>query len=110
MDAVQSTRLGSSYSVSGTNISVDTLGGLTTGSATHYTDLKVGYDVNTAGDDFSFSENAFVGDTPVTSQTSLSGGLVAAPNIYGSTTQSQGGTAGSLAGTLSATGVPTVQR
>ena len=32
---VQSTRLGSSYSVSGTNISVDTLGGLTTGSAMH---------------------------------------------------------------------------
>ena len=107
--AVQSTRLGSSYSVSGTNISVDTLGGLTAGSATAPPLVSAGtYDVNTAGDDFSFSENAFVGDTPVTSQTSLSGGLVAAPNIYGSSTQSQGGTAGSLAGTLSATGVPTV--
>ena len=30
------------------------------------------------------------------------------PNLYGDTVQSQGGTAGSLAGTLSGTSIPTV--
>ena len=37
-----------------------------------------------------------------------SGGRVDTPNIYGSSMQYQGGTPGSLAGTLSATGIPTV--
>jgi len=49
-----------------------------------------------------------VGDVAVTSQSALSGGQFTAPNLYGSSVTSSGGTAGSLAGTLSATGVPTV--
>lgn len=107
--AVQSTRMGSSYTVSGSNVSVTTLGGLTAGSATAPSTISSGdYTINTDGSAFTFSESAFTGDTVVTSQSALSGGQVTTPNIYGNTTQSQGGTAGDLAGTLSATSVPTV--
>jgi len=107
--AVQSTRIGSSYSVSGSNIGVETLGGLAVGSATAPALATDGsYDINTDGQAFSFSESTTIGDTPVTSQTALSGGLVASPNLYGDSITSSGGTAGSLAGTLTATGVPTV--
>ena len=107
---VQSTRMGSSYSVSGTNINVTTLGGMTVGSATAPPTLTDGtYAIQTNGQAFTFSESSTVGDVAVTSQSSLSsGGRIDTPNIYGNTTQYQGGTPGALAGTLSATGVPTV--
>ena len=36
------------------------------------------------------------------------GGRVETPNIYGQTTQFQGGTAGNLAGAISGNGLPTV--
>jgi len=108
--ALQSTRVGSAYSVSGSNISVTTLGGLSGGSATAAASVNAGtYDVSTDGSAFSFSESITVGDTAVTSQSTIgTGGTVATPNLYGNATQNQGGTAGNLAGTLSATGVPTV--
>ena len=108
--AVTSTRIGSEYAVSGTNISVTTLGGLGTSSATAPASISAGdYEIDTDGQAFQFSETAIVGDVAVTSQSSLSsGGRVDTPNIYGQTTQYQGGTAGSLAGTLSGTGIPTV--
>lgn len=109
--AVQSTRMGSSYSVSGSNVSVTTLGGLTAGSATAPSTISSGdYTINTDGSAFTFSESAFTGDTVVTSQSTLatSDGRVLTPNIYSNSTQSQGGFAEDLAGTLSATGVPTV--
>ena len=107
---VQSTRIGSSYSVSGTNISVTTLGGLTGGSATAPATISAGsYAIDTDGQAFTFSESTNIGDVAVTTQSSLSsGGRIETPNIYGDTTQYQGGTAGSLAGTLSSTGVPTI--
>ena len=107
---VQSTRIGSSYSVSGTNISVTTLGGLTGGSATAPATISAGsYAIDTDGQAFTFSESSNVGDVAVTTQSSISsGGRIEAPNIYGDTTQYQGGTAGTLAGTLSSTGVPTI--
>ena len=107
---VQSTRVGSNYSVSGSNISVTTLGGLTNPSGTGAAAVTTGsYDINTDGQAFSFTESALLGDTTVASQTALSsGGRVDTPNLYGITTQYQGGTPGSLAGTLSATGIPTV--
>ena len=67
------------------------------------------YAINNDGETFSFTETALVGDVPVTSQSSLSsGGRIDTPNIYGNTTQYQGGTPGSLAGTLGGTSVPTV--
>ena len=107
---VQSTRIGSEYSVSGTNINVTTLGGMTVGSATAPPTLTDGtYAIQTNGQAFQFSESSLVGDVAVTSQSSLSsGGRIDTPNIYGNTTQYQGGTPGALAGTLSATGIPTV--
>ena len=107
--AVQSTRIGSSYSVSGSNISVTTLGGLTGGTATAAaTPCSSSYDIDTDGQAFNFSESITVGDTPVTSQDTIAGGLFTSPNLYGDSITNTGGTAGSLAGTLSATGIPTV--
>lgn len=96
--AVQSTRIGASYSASGTNINANTLGGVgTTGS----------YEVNTAGQAFSFSETSNAADTPVTTQT-VSGGAIASPNLYGDSVTQLAGDKGSLAGTLSPTGVASV--
>jgi hypothetical protein len=96
--AVQSTRIGASYSVSGTNIQSTSFGG-TAGAGT--------YDINTAGQAFSFSESYTAADTIVTSQT-VSSGTIASPNLYSNATTQLGGDKGTLAGTLSATGVPTV--
>jgi len=107
---LQSTRIGSSYSVSGNNISVTTLGGLTGASATAPATVSAGsYTIGTDEQSFTFSESITIGDTPVTAQSTLAtDGQVATPNLYGNTTQYQGGTAGNLAGTLSGTSVPTV--
>ena len=96
--AVQSTRIGASYSVSGSNISASSFGGVG-GAGT--------YDVNTAGQAFSFSESFNAADTPVTTQT-VTGGVIGSPNLYGDSVTQSGGDKGSLAGTLSTTGVPTV--
>ena len=107
---VQSTRIGSQYTVNGSNVDVTTLGGLTIGSNTAPPALTDGsYAIGTNNQAFSFSESAIVGDVAVTSQSSLSsGGRVETPNIYSDTMQFQGGTPGSLAGTLSPTGISTV--
>ena len=96
--AVQSERVGSQYAVSGTNINVTTLGGV--GSAGSY-------NINTNGQAFSFSETTRDADTAVTTQSAASG-TIASPNLYGNSTTQLGGDKGSLAGTLSPTGVPTV--
>ena len=96
--AVQSTRIGASYSASGTNIQATSFGGVG-GAGT--------YDINTAGQAFSFSESINAADTPVTTQ-SVSAGAIAAPNLYGNSTTQLAGDKGTLAGTLSPTGVPTV--
>ena len=96
--AVQSTRIGASYSVSGTNIQATSFGGV--GGAGSY-------DINTAGQAFSFSESFNAADTPVTTQ-SVSGGVIASPNLYGDSVTQLAGDKGSLAGTLSPTGVPTI--
>ena len=96
--AVQSTRIGASYSVSGTNIQSTSFGGVG-GAGT--------YDVNTAGQAFSFSESLNAADVDVTSQT-VTTGVIGSPNLYGDSVTQVGGDKGTLAGTLSATGVPTV--
>jgi len=97
--AVQSTRIGASYSVSGTNIQATSFGGV--GGAGSY-------DVNTAGQAFSFSESFNAADTPVTTQTVTNQGTITSPNLYGDSVTQVGGEKGTLAGTLSPTGVPTV--
>lgn len=96
--AVQSTRIGASYSVSGTNIQSSAFGGVA-GAGT--------YSINTAGQAFSFSESINAADTAVTSQT-VTSGQIAAPNLYGDSVTQIGGDKGTLAGTLSPTGVATV--
>ena len=108
--AVQSTRIGSSYNVSGSNISVTTLGGLSAPTSSAAAAVTAGtYDINTDGQSFTFSESATLGDAPVTSQGTLSNaGRFETPNLYGESITSSGGYAGSLAGTISSTGVPTV--
>ena len=96
--AVQSTRIGASYSASGTNIQSSSFGGVS-GAGT--------YDINTAGQAFTFSETFNAADTPVTTQT-VTNGVVASPNLYGDSVTQVGGDKGTLAGALSPTGVPTV--
>lgn len=99
--AVQTQRIGGSYAVSGSNVSATTFGGATGAGD---------YDVNTAGQDFTFSESYNAADSVSTAQTTLdTNGRVASPVLYGDSITSLGGSAGSLAGTLSATGgAPTI--
>jgi hypothetical protein len=96
--AVQSTRIGASYSASGTNIQATSFGGVG-GAGT--------YDINTPGQAFTFSESINAADTPVTTQT-VTNGVIETPNLYGDSVTQVGGEKGTLAGTLSPTGVPTV--
>ena len=96
--AVQSTRIGASYSASGTNIKANTFGGVGTAGS---------YEINTAGQAFSFSETSNAADTPVTTQT-VSGGVIASPNLYGDSVTQLAGDKGSLAGTLSPTSVGSI--
>ena len=112
--AVQSTRIGASYSVSGTNIQSTRMGASYSVSGTNIQSTSFGgvggagtYDINTAGQAFSFSESLRTADVDVTSQT-VTTGVIGSPNLYGDSVTQVGGEKGTLAGTLSATGVPTV--
>ena len=99
--ASAATKIGSTYSVSGSNITLDTAGGLgslTAGSAVGYTPAS--YSVTTAGDAFSFTESFNEGDN-VPSATTVTSGVVGSLPMLGDTTTTSGGVAGSLAGTLS---------
>jgi cell division GTPase FtsZ len=84
--------------VSGTNITSSAFGG-TSGAGT--------YAINTSGQAFTFSESFTASDALVTNQT-WSAGAVASPNLYGDSVTQLAGDKGSLAGTLSGTGVPTI--
>ena len=89
VDAARSTaiRIGDSYSASGSNISVTTMGGVSTGAGT--------YDVHTAGQDWSFSESLTVKDAIPTAAVTTGD----TPN-FSNVTSYTAGTAGSLAGTI----------
>tara|TARA_B100001996_G_scaffold135913_1_gene103466 strand:+ start:1021 stop:1542 length:522 start_codon:yes stop_codon:yes gene_type:complete len=110
------TRLGSTYTVSGSNIKVDTsnsghFGALTAGSATAAPTLDVGtYDVNTAGSAFSFSESYTQGDAiaAIGAGVDVTAGVVADMPAYGTNFTSSGGVAGSLAGTITSAGAMTL--
>ena len=110
------TRLGSTYTVSGSNIKVDTsnsghFGALTAGSATAAPTLDTGtYDVNTAGSAFSFSESFTQGDAiaAMGAGVDVTAGVVADMPAYGTNFTSSGGVAGSLAGTITSAGVMTL--
>ena len=108
--ATQTSRLGSSYNVSGSNISVDTLGGVSAGTAgTAMTITDGAYDINTDGQAFTFSESGITGDSLVTTQAVANTiDQFSTHNTYGDLTTTTGGTKGTLAGTITPTGVPTV--
>ena len=107
-------RIGSTYTVSGSNIKVADdahFGKLTAGTATTAATLDVGaYDVNTAGAAFSFSESWNQGDAvaPIGSGVDVTSGVVADMPAYGETLTMSGGVAGSLAGTITSAGVITL--
>ena len=114
--ATVSERIGSTYTVSGTNIKVgtgnsDVFGGLTAGSATAAATMKAGtYDVNTAGSAFSFSESWLQGDAipAIGSGVDVASGVVADMPAFGETTTQSGGVAGTLAGTILSSGFMTI--
>ena len=103
-------RLASEYSVSGTNISATAMGGLGAGTVGAAPTISDGtYTMTTAGQAFSFSESGRMGannvaDTEIDHTT----GLADTHTTYGNLTTISGGTKGTLAGTLSPTGISTV--
>ena len=107
-------RVGSTYTVSGSNIKVATdahFGKLTAGTATAAATLDVGeYDINTSGSAFSFSESWTQGDVtnPIGTGVDVSAGVVADMPAYGNTLTMSGGVAGNLAGTITSAGVTTL--
>lgn len=102
--ASQATRLGSTYSVSGSNVSA-TLGGLTAPvSATAAGTMNSGtYTQTTAGSAFSFTETFNQGDA-IPTGTTVSSGVAASLPAFGSVTTTSGGVAGALAGTIDSAG------
>ena len=103
-------RLATEYSVSGTNVSSSAFGGLGAGTAGAAPTISDGtYTITTAGQAFSFSESGRVGANNVaTSAIDASDGTLDTHTTYGQLTTISGGTKGSLAGTLSPTGIPTI--
>ena len=109
------TRLGSTYTVSGSNIKVasgdDHFGKLITPSGNTAATLDAGtYDINTAGSAFSFSESFTAGDNvnPIGTGVDVASGVVADMPAYGNVTTQSGGVAGTLAGTITSAGVITL--
>ena len=106
--ASQTRRIGSEYSISGTNITLDTIGGLnslTPGSGVGYSPAD--YSLTTSGAQFTFSESFLEGDaTP--SPTTVTAGVTPTLPILGQTTTTAGGVSGSLAGTIDSTGAITL--
>ena len=108
--ASQSIRQPSSLAVSGSNVTLGTppvLGTLTSGTALGYT--PGAYSITTAGDSFSYSESYLEGDdVPTILSTTVTAGVVPALPIFGNTTTTAGGVAGSLAGTIATDGALTI--
>jgi hypothetical protein len=86
------------------------MGGLGAGAASSAPTISDGtYTITTAGQAFSFSESGRVGANNVaTMATDSTTGLADTHTTYGQLTTISGGVAGTLAGTLSPTGVATV--
>ena len=107
-------RIGSTYTVSGSNIKVADsahFGKMTAATATAAAAQDVGeYDINTAGSAFSFSESWTQGDAvaPIGTGVDVTSGVVADMPSYGNTLTMSGGVAGTLAGTITSAGVTTL--
>ena len=113
--ATQATRIGSTYTVSGNNITAGTMGGLTKASGDNAataaaTQTQGAYTVTTAGSAFSLTESFTMGDAvaPIGTGVDVSAGIVADMPAFGSVTTQSGGVAGSLAGTITSAGVMTL--
>ena len=108
------TRLGSTYTVSGNNIKVSDsahFGTMTAGTATAAATQDLGgYEINTAGSAFSFSESWVQGDAinPIGTGVDVTSGVVADMPAYGQVQTNSGGVAGTLAGTITSAGVVTL--
>jgi len=109
--ASQASRIGSSYSVSGNNITATTLGTLAAPSASagigqNAAHMNAGsYTQTTAGSAFSFSETFNHGDAiPSMNTVSSTTGQATFLPTFGNTTTSGGGVAGSLAGSIDSAG------
>ena len=104
------TRIPSSMAVSGSNVTLGTaptLSSLTSGTALGYT--PGAYSITTAGDSFSYSESYTEGDdVPTVLSTTVTAGVVPALPIFGNTTSTSGGVAGTLAGTIDTGGALTI--
>ena len=100
----------SSMAVSGSNVTLGTaptLSSLTSGTALGYT--PGAYSITTAGDAFSYSESYTEGDdVPTVLSTTVTSGVVPALPVFGNTTTTSGGVAGTLAGTVATDGAITV--
>ena len=100
----------SSMAVSGSNVTLGTaptLGTLTSGTALGYTPGD--YSITTAGDAFSYSESYTEGDdVPTVLSTTGTSGVVPALPVFGNTTTTSGGVAGTLAGSIATDGAITV--
>ena len=107
-------RIGSTYTVSGSNIKVADsahFGKMTAATATAAAAHDVGeYDINTAGSAFSFSESWTQGDAVNTigAGVDVTAGVVADMPAFGNTLTMHGGVAGTLAGTITSAGVTTL--
>ena len=113
--ATQATRIGSTYSVSGNNITAGTMGGLTKSAGDTITTAAASqtqgsYSVTTAGSAFSLTESFVLGDAvnPIGTGVDVTAGVVADMPAYGSVVTQSGGVAGSLAGTITSAGVMTL--
>ena len=113
--ATQASRIGSTYSVSGNNITAGTMGGLTKASGDNAataaaTQTQGAYTVTTAGSAFSLTESFTMGDAvaPIGTGVDVSTGIVADMPAFGNVTTQSGGVAGSLAGTITSAGVMTL--
>ena len=99
----------SSMAVSGSNVTLGTaptLSSLTSGTALGYT--PGAYSITTAGDSFSYSESYTEGDdVPTVLSTTVTAGVVPALPVFGNTTTTSGGVAGTLAGTIATDGAIT---
>jgi len=107
-------RIGSTYTVSGSNIKVADsahFGKMTAATATAAAAQDVGeYDINTAGSAFSFSESWTQGDVTnaIGTGVDVTSGVVADMPAYGNVLTMSGGVAGTLAGTITSAGVTTL--
>ena len=104
------TRIPSSMAVSGSNVTlgtVPTLSSHSAGTALGYT--PGAFTITSAGDSFTYSESYTEGDNvPSLLSTTVTSGVVPALPIYGSTTSTSGGVAGTLAGTIDTGGALTI--